>query len=124
MIDVLGNILLVIVLLTLVVNLFNIFKESKQLKAQGKTPLVRNNVVIVFVAALAEYVVITLLIAAVFDWCHVKPTTMTIVITFTAGYILRNVGAYLAAWGTLSIFMIFEKRKMKKEIAEENKTAL
>ncbi|QIA28559.1 hypothetical protein [Phage f2b1] len=124
MIDLLGNIFIVIILCTFIVNLFGVSKKTKLLKQKGEDPLVPLSLTLVVVAALAEYALITLLITAVFDWGNVQVKLVPVVIVFAAGYVLRNVAAWLSAWGVVSIYTYAERRKMKKQIMEDKETAL
>jgi len=124
MLDLLGNIFIVVILCTFVVNLFGVSKKTKLLKQQGEDPLVPLSLTLVIVAALAEYILITLLITAVFDWFNVKVTLVPVVIVFAAGYVLRNAAAWLSAWGVVSTYTYIERRKMKKQILEDKETAL
>jgi len=124
MLDLLGNIFIVVILCTFVVNLFGVSKKTKLLKQQGEDPLVPLSLTLVIVAALAEYVLITLLITAVFDWFNVKVTLVPVVTVFAAGYVLRNASAWLSAWGVVSTYTYIERRKMKKQILEDKETAL
>ena len=111
-----------VVAMTFIINLKTVFAESKQLKAEGKTPLTARNITTLVLAALGEtlFVYLTLLISFKF----MPVTHLTTGIVFVIGYIVRNVGAYLAAWGTWEVFVRLDKRKMKKQISEDQGTAL
>lgn len=106
--------LYVIVFITLLTNISQVLRETKVLKQQGRTPLVGKNFTTVGIAALAEAFMI---------WAVTGLAAITIgadnlfkvVIVFLATYLMRNVGAYLAAWGTWTLFVKLEKRKMIKE---------
>jgi hypothetical protein len=116
--------LLAVVMVTLVTNLVQLYKETKQLKAAGKTPLHGRNSVVIMTAALAEVLVIYLTLR----FCSfIQPEEMSMAGVFTVfvlTYLLRNVGAYLAAWGLWSIFIRIDKKKLLKQIAQEKAEAL
>ncbi|AIW03261.1 hypothetical protein CPT_Mater104 [Bacillus phage Mater] len=124
MIQVVAAALLVVILYTLALNLFGLFRESKQLKAAGKTPLVYKNITTVLIAAIGEIAVVALLFLVLFSGFHLQDNKTNAIAAFTAGYIVRYAGAYLSAWGTWAFFLALEKRKMKKEINEDKKAAL
>lgn len=111
------------VVITLVSNLFQLFVETKQLKAAGKTPLVSRNLTTVILAAVAEAVVISLVIW-LYKLLQLDTTVFYVVIMYILAYTLRNVGAYLAAWGLWSIFIRIDKKKLLKQIEKEKAGAL
>lgn len=108
--------------ISLITNTIRVFLESKALKKQGKTPLTGKSLTTVFVAAVAESVAVvlfTFLISA-----HFEPSTLSVIIVFTAIYIIKDGFAYLSAWGLWSLFVSIDKKKMEKEIEEDQKEAL
>lgn len=118
--NVLATALYSMVFITLFLNIVQVLTESSQLKEEGKTPLIGKNITTVVVAALAEVI-------AVFVFLYVaailipNPNVWGIAAVFIAVYSLRNGAAYLAAWGTWTIFVNIEKRKMEKEVKEDMK---
>ena len=111
-------ILYCIILVSLFANLGQLYVESKKLRAQGKTPLVFKNVVTILVATLGEVVAVALSMYIISS-IGVKPTAIYIAIIFILVYNLKNIAAYLSAWGTWSLFVSVERNKMKKEIKED-----
>lgn len=112
-----------VVVFTFITNLVQLFKETKQLKEAGKTPLVKRNITVITCAALGEAAVIFLLM-----WLNeslaIKVNIASVFSMFLIPYMLRNVGAYLVAWGLWSVFVSFDSRKMKKELEKDRKGAL
>lgn len=111
-----------IILLSLVLNINQVFTESKALKEQGKTPLVGKNLTTVILAAVAELVLVAgvvFLIEPVFT-----PTGWQVGLLFASLYLLKDVAAYLTGWGTWAVYVNLEKRKMKKQIEEDQEEAM
>ncbi|UGO49227.1 hypothetical protein EMILIAHAH_141 [Bacillus phage vB_BanH_Emiliahah] len=108
---------------TLVMNNINLYQETKRLKEVGQTPLVGRSAIVIYVAAVAELLVVT-----GFMWlCSVFPVPinmLTVFGMFLVGFMLRNGGSYLAAWVLWSIFVRSDRRKMMKEIKDEHEKAL
>jgi hypothetical protein len=113
-----------VVALTLILNLMTIFKETRELKAQGKTPLTFRNIVTLFVAAAGEALVIYGLIALLFSGFDIEVSQFSMGVTFVVAYIARNAGAYLFAWLTWEIFVRIDRRKLKQQIEEDQEAAL
>ena len=115
--------LYVIVVVTLIQNIIQLFTESKRLKAEGKTPLVKRNLIVVGMAAIAEALVITL---AWWLWGQLgwAENTWNTYFVWIAAYLLKNVGAYLMAWGLWSIFVARDRKKLMKQIKEDQEKAL
>ncbi|QIW88746.1 hypothetical protein P59_149 [Bacillus phage P59] len=113
-----------VVVLTLIMNLVTVFKETKELKAQGKTPLTFRNIVTLFAAAAGEALVIFGLLALLFSGFDIAVTQFSMGVAFVVTYIARNVGAYLFAWLTWEIFVRIDRRKLKKQIGEDQEAAL
>lgn len=112
-----------VILITLMVNLIQVYKESKQLKAEGKTPLTIRNLNVIMCAAIAEFLVAYLLLA-LFNKLHAFTTSLNVFLIFIVVYLLRNAGAYLTAWGLWSIFVKIDQKKLRKELIEEREEAL
>lgn len=113
----------IVILITLALNMFQVYTESNKLKAEGKTPLYARNLITISVAALAEAVVVVLvcLVARALD----TPQTVTMYgVVFTIGFITRNVGAYLTAWTAWSVFIGIDKRKLKKQLQQDRDGAI
>jgi divalent metal cation (Fe/Co/Zn/Cd) transporter len=113
-----------VVVLTLILNLMNVFKETRELKAQGKTPLTFRNITTVLVAAAGEALVVFGLIALFFKGFNISVTQFSMGVTFVVVYIARNAGAYLFAWLTWEIFVRIDRRKLKQQIEEDQGAAL
>jgi hypothetical protein len=111
------------VYVTFFTNLFQLRKETKQLKAAGKTPLHGRNLSVIVTAAVAEVLVCWLLVNLYIS-VDLKQTGIVVFIEFILAYLLRNVGAYLVAWGLWSIFIRIDKKKLLKEIEKEKAGAL
>jgi uncharacterized membrane protein len=111
------------VLVTLVTNLLQLEKETRQLKAAGKTPLHGRNIVVICLAAVAEVLVCYLLVQ-LYMLVDLKQTGVVVLIEFVLAYLLRNVGAYLVAWGLWAIFIRIDKKKLLKQIEQEKAEAL
>ena len=111
-----------VIMVTLIMNLVQVFKETKKLKEEGKTPLTVRNFAVVTVAAIAEALVVYLL-TLLFAAMDVKTTYAGIFAMFVMMYLLRNVGAYLSAWGLWALFLQIDKRKAVKEIKEDKEKA-
>jgi divalent metal cation (Fe/Co/Zn/Cd) transporter len=113
-----------VVALTLILNLMTVFKETRELKAQGKTPLTFRNIVTLFLAAAGEALVIFGLLALLFSGFDIAVTQFSMGVTFVIAYIARNVGAYLFAWLTWEVFVRIDRRKLKNQIEEDQEAAL
>ncbi|QDP42916.1 putative membrane bound protein [Bacillus phage vB_BmeM-Goe8] len=113
-----------VILCTFLASLGNSLSTSSQLKAAGKKPLYGQNITTVAVAALGEVLVVGLVFYLIFGAFHVSQNVSTISVAFMFGYLLRNVGRYYGTIITWSVFLSIGKRKMRKQLEEENKTAL
>ncbi|AIW03534.1 hypothetical protein CPT_Moonbeam136 [Bacillus phage Moonbeam] len=113
--------LYIIVGITLLVNLFNLFKEARKLKQSGKTPLIGKNIATTFVAAVGEALVVwgIYTLYGSYGLAHAGYTASLVV--FTVAFILRNVGAYALALTLWSIFVRIDKKKMVEEMEKEGK---
>jgi hypothetical protein len=116
--------LYLIVLFTLIDNLFRLVRDTKALKSDGKNPLTVRNTVVIFAAAVGEAVVIFLLMALYYSIGPATDALLWQVPVFIVAFYLRNVGAYLAAWGLWKVFLTFDTRKAKKQIDNEKEAAL
>ncbi|AMQ66654.1 hypothetical protein BH753_gp172 [Bacillus phage Shbh1] len=104
--------------ITLVLNMVQLIKEVKNIKKQGKTPLVKQNILTVIVAALGEVLAVYLCLL-VTETILATFTTGTVIAVFAITYFVRSVFAYLSAWGLWSIFLKWEKHKKKNEIEKD-----
>jgi succinate-acetate transporter protein len=113
--------LYIIITITLLFNLRNLFKEARKIKAAGKTPLVAKNVITTFMAALGEAFIVWG-IFTLYSRYNVLETGYTAsVVVFIVAYLLRNIGSYGMAWLTWAIFIKTDKKKMIDKIEEEQK---
>jgi hypothetical protein len=110
--------------ITLGMNILQVFKESKQLKADGKTPLMGRNLTVVACAAVGEALVVLFLIWLFSKLLPGAATVWSVLVMFVFPFLLRNVGAYLVAWGLWSLFVTIDKKKMKEQIEKDKETAL
>lgn len=106
-----------------VMNLIQMYTESRKLKEEGKTPLMTRNAITIGVATAAELCTIFLAVALA-HYFGFTPTVLTVITLFVAIYLLRNGAAYLAAWGLWTIFIRKDKKKMEKQIEEEQGGAI
>lgn len=107
-----------IVTIGFIMNMFQMYTESRKLKADGKTPLMKRNMLTIAVATVAELLMVFLsvMLAAYIGF---TATVVTVVTLFVSIYLLRNAAAYLAAWGLWTLFIRKDKKKMEKQIEEE-----
>lgn len=112
-----------VILVTFVTNGIQLFKESKQLQISGKTPLTYRNLAVIFLAAIAEIVVVHLTLMSCIA-LEVPLNQYSVFFIFVGAYLLRNIGAYLTAWAIWSIFVKIDRRKMMKEIEKDKEKAL
>jgi hypothetical protein len=124
MLETLKVTLYAVVVLTLVMNIITLLKESRELKANGKTPLTFRNMTTVFIAAAGEALFVFALIGLVFGLIGLEVTLFNTGWVFVLGYIGRNAAAYLVAWLTWEVFVRVDKRKMKQKIEEDQEAAL
>lgn len=115
--------LFTLVAISFVVNLYQLFSESRKLKAAGKTPLTTRNVITVTLAAAAEALTVWLFIwiAGILD---IEPTIPFVAALFLLIYIVRNGAAYAAAWALWSIFVKKDSRSLRKKIAKDGESAI
>jgi len=113
-----------VILCTFLASLSGSLSESSRLKKTGKKPLYGQNITTIAVATLGEVLVVGLVFYLVFGACHVAQNASTVSVAFMFSYILRNVGRYCGTIFTWHIFLSIGKRKMHKQLEEENKTAL
>jgi hypothetical protein len=113
--------LYIIIAITLLYNINNLFKEARKIKAAGKTPLVAKNVITTFMAALGEALVVWG-IYTLYSRYNVLETGYTAsVVVFIVAYLLRNIGSYGMVWLTWAVFIKIDKKKMVAKIEEEGK---
>jgi hypothetical protein len=124
MLETLKVTLYAVVVLTLIMNVMTIMKETRELKANGKTPLTGRNMTTVFVAAAGEAFFVFVLIGLVFKLIGLEVTLFNTGWVFVLGYIGRNAAAYLVAWLTWEVFVRVDRRKMKQKIEEDQEAAL
>lgn len=107
-----------IVTIGFIMNLVQMYTESRKLKAEGKTPLMKRNMLTIGVATAAELLMV---FGAIWLASYIGFTTtvVTVVTLFVAIYLLRNGAAYLAAWGLWTLFIRKDKKQMEKKIEEE-----
>ncbi|UPI11895.1 hypothetical protein [Bacillus phage SBSphiJ1] len=112
-----------VVIASLFANLLQQWRETKELKRKGKTPLTGKNTATVICAALGEAVVVTL----VFLVLAVAPTTLSVWglgVTAVGCYLIKEPAAYLSAWACWSLFLKIEKRKRVAEIKKDQEGAI
>jgi len=111
---VLATTLYTVVVITMVMNVYQVLTESKQLKAQGQTPLTGRNVSTVLVAGLAEAITVFIAIYAI-SLLPMEPNILFTALAFFVIYAIRNASSYLSAWSMWSIFLNRDKRKAEKQ---------
>ncbi|AMB18718.1 hypothetical protein BH780_gp135 [Bacillus phage Eldridge] len=113
--------LYIIIGISFILNIYNLFKEAGTLKKKGKTPLVGRNLVTTFLAAVGEVLVVwgIYTLYSHFNLAHAGAAASLVV--FTIAFLLRNVGAYVMALSTWSVFVRIDKKKMIKEMEQEGK---
>ncbi|UPI12146.1 hypothetical protein [Bacillus phage SBSphiJ6] len=112
-----------VVIASLFANLLQQWRETKELKRKGKTPLTGKNTATVICAALGEAVVVTL----VFLVLAAAPTTLSVWglgVTAVGCYLIKEPAAYLSAWACWSLFLKIEKRKRVAEIKKDQEGAI
>jgi hypothetical protein len=116
--------LYLIVLFTLIDNLLRLVRDTRALKSDGKSPLTVRNTVVILAAAVGEAAVIFLLMVLYYSIGPATDELLWQIPVFIVAFYLRNVGAYLAAWGLWKVFLTFDTRKAKKQIDNEKEAAL
>ncbi|UPI13392.1 hypothetical protein [Bacillus phage SBSphiJ7] len=112
-----------VVAASLIANFAQQWRETRELKRQGKTPLTGKNTATVICAALGEAVVVTLVFLAL----AAAPATLGIWELGAAAvgcYLIKEPAAYLSAWACWSVFLKFEKRKRVAEIKKDQEGAI
>ncbi|AYJ75378.1 hypothetical protein BSP21_043 [Bacillus phage BSP21] len=112
-----------VVIASLFANLLQQWRETKQLKQKGKTPLTGKNTATVICATLGEAVVVTLVFLAL----AATPATLGIWelgVAAVGCYLIKEPAAYLSAWTCWSVFLKFEKRKRVAELKKDQKGAI
>lgn len=112
-----------VVAASLIANLIQQWRETRELKRQGKTPLTGKNTATVLCAALGEAAVVTIIYLVL----SAVPTTLTIWelgVTAIGCYLIKEPAAYLSAWACWSVFLKIEKRKRIAEIEKDQKGAI
>lgn len=117
---VIATILYVIVALTSIGNFIRLFVEGKQLKAQGKTPLIGRTSLTIILVAIAEVVAI-LVIMGVLARIGIPGSLISVIIVFVFTYYARQIIAYLVTWGLWSLLVRKDKKKAMEKIQQEMK---
>lgn len=112
---VIATVLYTMVVLTLIGNFIRLFVDSRKLKAEGKTPLVGQTATIIVVAAVAEAIVLFLLLKVFISVSGL----VGVIITFVILYYIRQITAYLSTWGAWSLFVRQAKKKEIEKIQQE-----
>ena len=114
---VIATILFTTVALTVIGNFIRLFVESKKLKGQGKTPLIGRTSLTIILAAIAEVIVLFLLlkVVAILGVSNV----FSVVLTFVVLYYGRQIAAYLATWSVWSLFVRSAKQKEINKIKQD-----
>lgn len=113
-----------VILFTFLLSLSDSLLTSSDYKKAGKQPLYGQNITTVVVAALGEVVVVGLIFYLIFGAFHVPQNASTVSVAFMFGYILRNLGRRGGTLLSWHFFLSIGKRKMRKQLEEENKAAL
>jgi len=113
--------LYILIGISLVFNIYNLFKEAGALKKKGKTPLVGRNLVTTFLAAVGEVLVVWGIYTLYGHFNIAHAGTAASLVVFTITFLLQNIGAYVMAWLTWAIFVRRDKKKMLKELEQEGK---
>lgn len=117
---VIGVILYTIVGWTLIWNFIRLFVESKKLKENKQTPLVGKTSLTIVVAAIAE-VLLILVMLKLFSIGFVPMNDLGVIFTFGATALLRTLVSYLATWGLWGFFVRRDKKKQLEKIQQEVK---
>lgn len=104
-------------------NLVRLYGESKKLKAAGKTPLTGRNTVVVLLAFAIEIVVV-FLVTLLFAKMKISASYLHVFLMFIATYLIKNIGAYMTAWGMWATFVKVDQKAAIKKVKEEKKKAL
>jgi|SRR5699024_1236563 len=112
-----------IIVVSYISNLIQVYKETIKLKETGKTPLVGRNLTTVTTAFLGEVGIVTLSLYLL-GLTNLTKLVVGVIVSYLALQALRNVSAYLIAWGTWSIFLKYDQHNMKKQIEKDKEEAL
>ena len=116
---VITTILYVLVVGEFLFNLFSVFSQARKLKAEGKTPLMSKNLLVVAVVAMVEGLMVWFCTYLV-NLLHLNQTTIDyVVVVFIILYLVKQSVAYLTAWGVWAVFVSIESKRMKNKIDEE-----
>lgn len=120
---IIATLLYTIIGISLLLNLLQMFLESKKLKEEGKTPLMGRNIFTVLLAAAAE-VLAVMLVIYLHEALEIPMTVVMVISTFSIAYVLRNGAAYLVAWGLWAFLLQGDKKKLRKATEEDQKGAI
>lgn len=112
-----------IIVVNYIINLIQVYKESHKLKEAGKTPLIGRNLTTVSTAFLGEIGIVALTLY-ILGLTNVTKLVIGVVFSFLLLQAVRNVSAYLIAWGTWSLFLKYDQHKMKKQIEKDKEEAI
>lgn len=113
--------LYIIITITSLFNINNLFKEARKIKAAGKTPLVAKNIVTTFMATIGEAFVVWVIYVLYSRYNVLEAGYTASVVVFILAYLLRNIGSYGMAWLTWAVFIRIDKKKMVAKMEEEGK---
>src|SRR5699024_3684043 len=103
-------------------NLIEVYKETSTSKYTGKCPLVGRHLINVSIALLGEVGIVTLSLYLL-GLTNLTKLVVGVIVSYLALQALRNVSAYLIAWGTWSIFLKYDQHNMKKQIEKDKEEA-
>jgi len=113
--------LYIIIGITFIVNMFNLFKEAKKLRKAGKTPLVAQNIVTTCLAAVGECLVVWGIYTLYGHYNALDTGFVASLVVFTLAFILRVVGSRAMILITWSIYIKAGKKKVMKDLEEGGK---
>lgn len=97
------TILYTLIILAFVINIGHAIMRIKEIKVKGETPLVGRTFATILITALVEVITVTgvlLLFSLITD----HPGIILIAVMFLISYGLKNLFAYLSAWGLWHVF--------------------
>lgn len=120
---VIAAIIFTMIVLAVIGNFIQLFAKSKKLKAQNQTPLVGQSVVVILVVAVAEAIIVALLlkVAAILG---VAVGVIGVILLFLFLFYIRLIVAYLTTWGVWSLFVKRSKKKELNKVKQDQAEAL
>lgn len=98
-----STILYTLVFLALIINIGHAITRIKEIRIKGETPLVGRTFATILITAIVETIVVTGVLV-IFSLITLYPSNILIAVIFLISYGLKNLFAYLSAWGLWHIF--------------------